>query len=144
MTIVSLRTFARWVSGETKSVGTKAKRGRRRTEEQLRELIVTVARDLGAGYTRVMGELPSLTSRWRSRGVSSIRLGSFHRKVRFSSFRYWSILAISRSVAAASRTRKDVYSLWSAFIADAVQEYEALTSNQGWDWAGAFNADFHG
>jgi putative transposase len=57
---VSPRTSARWVSGETKSVGKKAKTGRRRTEEELCNLVVTIARDLGAGYTRVMGELKKL------------------------------------------------------------------------------------
>ena len=60
ITIASPRTFARWVSGETKSVGKTAKTGRRRTKEQLRELIVSIARELGAGYTRVMGELKKL------------------------------------------------------------------------------------
>ena len=48
ITIVSPRTFARWVSGETKSVGKKAKAGRRRTEDQLREQAAVAIRQARA------------------------------------------------------------------------------------------------
>ena len=48
--IVTPRTFARWVNGET---GRKepAKKGRPRTAEYIRELILKIARETGYGYT---------------------------------------------------------------------------------------------
>ena len=52
ITIVSPRTFARWASGETKSVGKrKAKVGRPRKPEEVRQLVVTdgQGKRLGAG-----------------------------------------------------------------------------------------------
>jgi len=61
ITIVSPRTFARWASGETKSVGKKeAKPGRKKTADEIRELILKLARETGAGYSKILGELKKL------------------------------------------------------------------------------------
>src|SRR6185312_14432928 len=61
ITIVSPRTFARWASGETKSVGKQAaKPGRKKTADEIRELILKIARETGAGYTKILGELKKL------------------------------------------------------------------------------------
>ena len=60
ITIVSPRTFARWASGETKSVGKEAQVGRKRTADEIRELILKIARETGAGYTKILGELKKL------------------------------------------------------------------------------------
>ncbi len=60
ITIVSPRTFARWASGETKSVGKQEETGRKRTAEDIRELILRIARETGAGYTKILGELKKL------------------------------------------------------------------------------------
>jgi putative transposase len=63
ITIVSPRTFARWVSGETKAKGKSSaepKLGRPRTAEALRDLILKLARETGWGYTRILGELKKL------------------------------------------------------------------------------------
>ena len=60
ISIVSPRTFARWVSGETRTNRTRQgqpKRGRPRTAEALRDLILKLARETGWGYTRILGEL---------------------------------------------------------------------------------------
>jgi len=61
ITIVSPRTFARWASGETKSVGKrKAKVGRPRKPEEVRQLVVQMAKENGWGLGRIMGELKKL------------------------------------------------------------------------------------
>jgi putative transposase len=60
ITIVSPRTFARWLSGETvRRKGTR-KPGRPKTAVEIRELIVQFARDNVWGYTRILGELKKL------------------------------------------------------------------------------------
>ncbi len=59
ITIVHPRTFARWVSGN--SAGKKARKaGRPRKPEEIRELIVQMAKDSGWGYRRIFGELKKL------------------------------------------------------------------------------------
>jgi hypothetical protein len=61
ITIVSPRTFARWLNGETKSVGKQpGKGGRPRKPEELRQLVVQMAKDNGWGLGRIMGELKKL------------------------------------------------------------------------------------
>jgi len=61
ITIVSPRTFARWASGETKSVGKrKAKVGRPRKPEEVRQLVVQMARENDWGLGRILGELKKL------------------------------------------------------------------------------------
>ena len=61
ITIVSPRTFARWVSAKGK---TKVKRpsmtGRRPKPLEIRQLILKLARENGWGYTRILGELKKL------------------------------------------------------------------------------------
>jgi putative transposase len=62
-TVVSTRTVARWASGETKSVGKKkaeSKGGRPRKPEEVRQLVVQMAKDSGWGLGRIMGELKKL------------------------------------------------------------------------------------
>lgn len=58
ITIVSPRTFARWASEE--STREPAKRGRPRKPEEIRELILQMAKDTGWGYRRILGELKKL------------------------------------------------------------------------------------
>jgi putative transposase len=58
ISIVSPRTFARWVAGQ-KSAMKKSTRqpGRPRTPEDIRTLVLRIARETGRGYTRILGEL---------------------------------------------------------------------------------------
>ena len=63
VTIVTPRTFARWMSGETKSVGkekSESKGGRPRKPGEVRELVVQMAKENGWGLGRIMGELKRL------------------------------------------------------------------------------------
>ena len=63
ITIVTPRTFARWVSGNTgqgKSMASKRKPGRPRTPEEIREIVLRIAEETGWGYTRILGELKKL------------------------------------------------------------------------------------
>jgi len=63
ITIVHPRTFARWIS-EKKSGKDKEKkeRGRPRKPEEVRQLVIQLAKDNGWGYRRIFGELRSLES----------------------------------------------------------------------------------
>jgi putative transposase len=58
-TIVHPRTFARWLA-ESKSGVQPRKRGRPRKPEQIRQLIVEMAKATGWGYRRILGELKKL------------------------------------------------------------------------------------
>jgi putative transposase len=63
ITIVTLRTFARWLSGEKGSKSGQSsprKVGRPRTPAEIRELVVRIAAETGWGATRVLGELIKL------------------------------------------------------------------------------------
>jgi putative transposase len=59
ITIVHPRTFAHWLS-ESKSGVKPRKRGRPRKPEQIRQLIVKIAKETGWGYRRILGELKKL------------------------------------------------------------------------------------
>lgn len=59
ITIVSPRTFLRWVNGE-KPRQKPCKPGRPRKPEKIRCLIVQMAKDTGWGYRRIFGELKKL------------------------------------------------------------------------------------
>jgi len=61
--IVSPRTFARWVNGETKTKETgkpAAKPGRPKTAAEIRDLVLKLARENAWGYCRILGELKKL------------------------------------------------------------------------------------
>jgi len=63
ITIVTSRSFARWVSAADKTKRgkkTTRKPGRPRTPEAIRELIVQMAKDNGWGLGRILGELKKL------------------------------------------------------------------------------------
>lgn len=57
ISIVSYSTFRRWISDGVSKNKTNAARGRRRTPEEIRELIVRLAKENHWGYTRILGEL---------------------------------------------------------------------------------------
>jgi len=59
ISIVSHRTFLRWASGE-KAGRKPGKPGRRKTQDEIRDIILRLARDNGWGYTRIHGELRKL------------------------------------------------------------------------------------
>lgn len=61
--IVSPRTFACWVNGETKAKETgkpMAKPGRPKAAEDIRDLVLRLARENSWGYTRILDELKKL------------------------------------------------------------------------------------
>ena len=74
VTIVTPGTFLRWIR-EDKRAAQKglpiAKRGRRRTAEQIRKLVIKLAKENIWGYTRIVGELRKL--RIRSVSKSTVR-----------------------------------------------------------------------
>jgi putative transposase len=68
ISIVHPRTFARWL-GESKSGRRPRKRGRPRKPEQIRQLILDMAKATGWGYRRILGELKKLRIRCMSRAT---------------------------------------------------------------------------
>ncbi len=68
ISIVHPRTFARWVARESGRLQPRPLR-RRRTPEQIRALVLRIARETGWGYTRILGELRKLHIRKISRGT---------------------------------------------------------------------------
>jgi putative transposase len=63
VSIVTPRTFLRWLNGDRPRTGTARPRrppGRPRTAEDLRELVLRIARETGWGYSRILGELKKL------------------------------------------------------------------------------------
>lgn len=64
ITIVTPRTFARWLKAESESTsGDKKptrKPGRPRTADEIRALVVRIAKENGWGFSRVLGELAKL------------------------------------------------------------------------------------
>ena len=70
--IVGYTTFRKWITGGV-PVGRKyAKRGRKRTPEEIRELVVKLAKENDWGYTRIIGELKKL-------GIKSISRSTVRR-----------------------------------------------------------------
>jgi putative transposase len=70
VTIVSPRTFSRWLARDTgprTKTGTIRKPGRPRTPDDTRELVLRIAGETGWGYTRILGELRKLGVRNISR-----------------------------------------------------------------------------
>jgi putative transposase len=70
ITIVHPRTFARWLS-EAKCGIKSRKRGRPRKPEQIRQLIIEMAKNTGWGYKRILGELKKLRIYSMSRATIS-------------------------------------------------------------------------
>jgi putative transposase len=62
VTIVTPRTFARWLKGERQRATAKRQRkpGRPRTPDEIRDWVVRMARETGWGYSRIIGELKKL------------------------------------------------------------------------------------
>ena len=63
LTIVSPRTFLRWLDAEGRQRARRAgptRPGRPRTAEAIRELVLRLARENDWGYTRILGELKKL------------------------------------------------------------------------------------
>ncbi|MGH7173818.1 MAG: integrase, partial [Gemmataceae bacterium] len=62
ITIVAPRTFARWLNGETKQKkeSRSAGPGRPRTAEDIRALVLRLARENSWGYVRILGELKKM------------------------------------------------------------------------------------
>jgi putative transposase len=59
ITIVSYSTFRRWVRKEEGKTG-PTRKGRPRLTAIVRELVVSIAKETGWGYTRILGELKKL------------------------------------------------------------------------------------
>jgi putative transposase len=62
VTIVTPRTFARSLKGSERGATAKRQRkpGRPRTPDEIREWVVRMAREMGCGYSRIVGELKKL------------------------------------------------------------------------------------
>jgi putative transposase len=60
LTIVSPRTFARWVNGKKAARQAKRRQGRPRTTAEVRHLVLRLAQESNWGYTRILGELKKL------------------------------------------------------------------------------------
>jgi len=68
ISIVSYSTFRRWVNnGVSKNINNK--RGRRRAPQEIRELIIRLAKENNWGYTRILGELKKLRIKSVSRNT---------------------------------------------------------------------------
>jgi len=75
VSVVHPGTLRRWIREDRRGKRTKpVPRGRRRTAEQIRRLILKLARETGWGYTRILGELKKLGIRSVSRNTVKILL----------------------------------------------------------------------
>jgi putative transposase len=71
ITIVTPRTFSRWLQGEKRSKKKTPKRkpGRPKMEAEIKKLILKLARENNWGYTRILGELKKLGIKTVSRST---------------------------------------------------------------------------
>jgi putative transposase len=70
VSIVHPNTLRRWIRGDRRGRRkAPVARGRRRTPEQIRRLIIKLARETGWGHTRILGELKKLGVRSVSRNT---------------------------------------------------------------------------
>jgi putative transposase len=69
VSIVHPDTLRRWIREDRRGRRKAISRGRRRTPEQIRRLIIKLARETGWGYTRILGELKKLGVRKVSRNT---------------------------------------------------------------------------
>jgi len=60
ISIVSARTFSRWLKPSPAAKSSTAKVGRPRTDEQLTSLVLRLASETSWGYSRILGELKKL------------------------------------------------------------------------------------
>jgi putative transposase len=94
ITIVHPRTFARWLSETKAGIQEKKARGRPRKPEEIRQLVLDMAKESGWGYRRILGELRKLGIKFVSRstisrilrGTASTRARSAARGVGMSSY----------------------------------------------------------
>ena len=69
VTIVAASTLLRWIREDKWGRRTNAKRGRRRKPEEIRRLVIKLARENSWGYTRILGELKKLGIRSLSKNT---------------------------------------------------------------------------
>lgn len=79
ISIVSYQTFVRWIREKEKShaenqTASKRTPGRPRTPDEIRELVLKLARENSWGYTRILGELRKLGIRSISRQTVKVIL----------------------------------------------------------------------
>ena len=61
ITIVTPRTFMRWVQAEDSKAPKRLKNGGRPAiSDTIRELVIRIARETGVGYSKILGELKKL------------------------------------------------------------------------------------
>jgi len=60
ISIVSYSSFRRWVRGQEPIGKQSSKRGRPKTNKEIRDLVLRLARENNWGYTRILGELKKL------------------------------------------------------------------------------------
>lgn len=60
ISIVSPSTFSRWLHEDSKGTTSKEPKGRPRKNRDIRELVLTIAKETGFGYTRIVGEMTKL------------------------------------------------------------------------------------
>jgi len=109
ITIVHPRTFARWLKDTTAKL-TPRKRGRPRTPDEIRTIILQMAKDTGWGHRRILGELKKLRIRISSSTVARILrengfdpgpkrdIGSWHEFVRQHLKTLWACDFFSKTV----------------------------------------------
>ena len=69
ISIVSYSTFRKWIKGGITTGRKNIRRGRKRKPEEIRELVVKLAKENDWGYTRILGELKKLGIKSLSRNT---------------------------------------------------------------------------